>query len=91
MRPTLRLSFLAVLVQCILASGNPSNSTHHISATETLNNFECRCGDSTFLELPHANLTVREKAIQCSQTTVNIFNVDLYDEIVLTLSYVDRV
>lgn len=65
MGPTLRLSFLALLATCALAFARPS-ALLNTSATEVLNEFECRCGISQFLTLPHANITAREKAMGCS-------------------------
>ncbi|KAJ6069454.1 cutinase-domain-containing protein [Penicillium canescens] len=66
MRPTLRLSFLTVLATCASAFARPSVFVRDASLTEALNTFECRCGNSEFLTLPHANITAREKARQCS-------------------------
>lgn len=65
MGPTLRLSFLALLATSALAFARPSALLNN-GATEVPNEFECRCGISQFLTLPHANITAREKAMKCS-------------------------
>ncbi|KAJ6179521.1 cutinase-domain-containing protein [Penicillium mononematosum] len=65
MRPTLRLSFLAVLATCASAFARPTVFARN-SLTEAVNTLECRCGSAEFLTLPHANITAREKARQCS-------------------------
>ncbi|CAI7678362.1 unnamed protein product [Penicillium discolor] len=66
MRPTLRLSFLITLANCVSSFARPSVFARHPSPAEALNSFECRCGSSKFLTLPHANITTPEKAKQCS-------------------------
>ncbi|KAJ5111230.1 cutinase-domain-containing protein [Penicillium argentinense] len=66
MLPTLRLSFLAVLATCASSFARPSIFARDTSLSEALETFECRCGTSEFLSLPHANITAWEKAKQCS-------------------------
>jgi len=66
MRPTVHLFFLAVLVASASAFAKPSVFKHDTIPTEAFNIFECRCGISEFLTLPHANITAPEKAKQCS-------------------------
>ncbi|CAG8399092.1 unnamed protein product [Penicillium salamii] len=66
MRPNLCLSFLAVLVRCVSAYGRASDSTNDTILTEAINTFECRCGFSEFLTIPHVNITAREEVIKCS-------------------------
>jgi hypothetical protein len=54
------------------------------SLTEALNTFECRCGNSEFLTLPHANITAQEKAKQCSSYSTHILQAHPYFDIILT-------
>ncbi|CAG8274760.1 unnamed protein product [Penicillium salamii] len=66
MRPTFRRSFLAALVTCVSAYGSTSNYTDDTTLTEAVNTFDCQCGFSEFLTIPHVNITAREEAIKCS-------------------------
>lgn len=78
MRPTFRRSFLAALVTCVSAYGSTSNYTDDTTLTEAVNTFDCQCGFSEFLTIPHVNITAREEAIKCSSYSVYIACMKIY-------------
>lgn len=67
----MRLSPHVPLLLGILSLGTATYTASH-QANETilekqLDVFECRCGASEFLTLPHANITTSEEALKCSE------------------------
>ncbi|CAI7616257.1 unnamed protein product [Penicillium pancosmium] len=67
----MRLGLYVPLLLGILSLGTATYTARHQTnetiLEEQLDVFECRCGASEFLALPHANITTSEEALKCSE------------------------